>query len=189
MKNFAFLLLVVMLVALFLTKCAKPATDQINKPALYITVKNDTGKSVTGATVRLYQQIGDTGITMVSDTNGLVVFSGLEAVRYYWYAEKGCKTNLVSQTTINYALIPGRVFYGYSVLTETGALKIINNSVERYKVSDSTFNITISKDSPYLGYRRVKSYLVHSEKISSPGVGRDTLINIKCGDTAIIILP
>jgi hypothetical protein len=119
----------------------------------------------------------------------VVIFYDLDVALYYWLAEKGCKTNRVSQTTLNRALIPNAILYGYSVLSETGTLKIINNSPEPYKLSDSLFNITIYKDTPYIAYRRVGSYLIHSEKINYPVMGKDTLINIRCGDTCFLNLP
>jgi hypothetical protein len=189
MKNYYLFLIVLLLMSSLLIRCAKTPTQETLKPGLFITLKNDTGKSVPGATVRLYKNISDSGITQISDSTGVVIFSDLDTTLYYWLAEKGCKTNRISQTTLNRALIPNAILYGFSVLSETGALKIINNSPEPYKVSDSLFNITINKDTPYFAYRRVRSFLIHSEKISTPGTGKDTLVQIRCGDTCIINLP
>lgn len=169
--------------------CSTPIKEEIKKPTLLIKTRDDSGKVISGAIVRLYKNISDSGLTKISDSTGLVIFSELDPVLYYWLAVKGCKTNRISQMTINRALIPGAVHYGYSVLAETGTLKIINNSTDVYKVSDSLFNITVKKDSPYIVHRRVRSYLVHTEKISTPGIGKDTLIRIRCGDTSVINLP
>lgn len=194
MKNYRLFLLVLLSISSLLIMCSKPAIiPDLIQPRLFITLKDDSGRSVTGATVRLYKNAGDTGITQLSDSTGVVIFSGLDTVLYYWLAEKGCQTNRVSQTSLNYSLVPNAILYGYSVLTETGTLKIINNSPEPYKVSDSLFNplfdSTIRKDTPYIAYRRVASYLIHSEKLSTPGIGKDTLIKIKCGDTSVLNLP
>ena len=139
--------------------------------------------------MRLYKSANDSGITQISDTTGIVLFSDLDAALYYWLAEKGCKTNRNSQTTLNTELIPGVVLYGYSVLSETGILKITNSSPEPYNVSDSLFNITLSRDTPYIAYPVIGSYLIHSEKVSTPGAGKDTLIQITCGDTSFLNLP
>ena len=189
MKNYYFFLIVVLLISALLVRCAKPIKQEIRKPSLFITLKTDSGKSVSGATVRLYKNIRDSGITQISDSTGVVIFHELEVAQYHWLAEKGCKTNRISQTTLNRPLVPNGILYGYSVMAETGTLKIINNSPETYKVSDSLFNITIKKDTPYIGHRRVRSYLIRSEKISTPGIGKDTLIKINCGVTAVLNIP
>ena len=176
------------LICLFLINCSK-TQEIILQPRLFITLKDDTGKSVAGATVRLYKNAQDTGITQISDSTGFVIFDSLEAKLYYWLAQKGCKTNRNSQTTLNRPLVPTAILYGYSVLSETGTLEITNTSTEPYKVSDTLFKITLSKDTPYIAYPKVGSYLIHHEKVSAPGIGKDTLIQIRCGDTTRLRLP
>lgn len=187
MKKYIFYLLALLLTVMLFIKCAK--NEEILKPRLLITLKNDTGSIVSGATVRLYKNAFDTGITKISDSTGIVIFSDLDAELYYWFAKKGCKTNRNSQTTLNRILIPNAILYGYSVLSETGTLIITNNSSEPYKVSDSLFTITLSNNTPYITYPKVKSYTIHSEKVSTPGVGKDTLVHITCADTVRINLP
>jgi hypothetical protein len=181
-------LAVLFLTCLFLANCSKQ-DETILKPRLLITLKDDSSKAVSGATVRLYKNEQDPGITLVSDTSGVVFFENLEAELYYWHAEKGCSTNRVSQTTLNLPLIEGVVLYGYSTMTKTGILKIANTSTDPYKVSDSLFTDTVYIDTPYIAYRKVHSYLVHSEKLSTPGTGKDTLLQVNCGDTTRLILP
>ena len=179
-----------MATSLLFIKCTKKEQPILSKPILFITLKDTAGNNISGATVRLYKNDLDTGIIRISDTTGLVKFYNLESEVYYWLAEKGCKTNRNSQTTLNRILIPGAVLYGNSVLSETGTLKITNTSTERSKVSDSTFfNLTISLDTPYITYPKVGSHKIHSEKLSTPGIGKDTLIQIQCGDTTFITLP
>ena len=181
-------LLVLLLALLFCIKCTK-SNEIVTKPSLFITLKDEAGKKVSGATVRLYKNEQDSGITQISDTTGFVFFQDLEAEQYYWLAQKGCKTNRNSQNTTNRPLIPDVVLYGYSLLSETGTLKITNIAAEPYKVSDSLFNITVSRDTPYITYPAVGLYVIHSEKVNAPGTGKDTLIMIQCGDTSRIILP
>jgi len=183
-------LIFLMATSLLFIKCTKKEQPILSKPILFITLKDTAGNNISGATVRLYKNDLDTGIIRISDTTGLVKFYNLESEVYYWLAEKGCKTNRNSQTTLNRILIPGAVLYGNSVLSETGTLKITNTSTERSKVSDSTFfNLTISLDTPYITYPKVGSHKIHSEKLSTPGIGKDTLIQIQCGDTTFITLP
>ncbi len=78
--------------------CTK--NEEIIKTGQFITLKDETGKAVTGATVRVYKNVSDTGITQLSDTTGVVYFPDLEVALYYWLAEKGCKTNRNSQVTL-----------------------------------------------------------------------------------------
>ncbi len=182
-------LIFVILIASLLVSCAKPIKQEILKPTLFITIRDDSGKAVNGASVRLYKNISDTGLARFSDSTGVVIFYELDTTLYHWLAQKGCSTNRVSQTTLNRPLLPNGVFYGYSVLSQTGTLRIINTSTEPYKVSDSLFNFTVYKDTPYVSHRRAGSYKIHSEKLSTPGVGKDTVIIIKCGDTCLLSLP
>ena len=189
MKTYSATLIILILIIFLLPKCTKQITQEIEMPSLFITLKNDFGKSVPGATVRLYKNNIDSSLIKISDSTGVVIFVDLDVATYHWIAEKGCLTNRISQTTLNRNLIPNVILYGYSVMTETGALKIINNSPEAYKVSDSLFNIIVKKDTPFIAFRRTRSYLIRSEKVSSPGIGKDTLIKIRCGDTSILRLP
>jgi hypothetical protein len=133
--------------------------------------------------------VNDSGIIKLSDSSGVVLFSDLDTTLYYWLATKGCKTNGVSQTSLNRPLETGVVLYGYSVLTETGVLKIVSSSAESYKVSDTVATAIVNKDSPYIAYRKVSRYRIHSEKVSTPGQGKDTLVIIKCGDTSVLTVP
>jgi hypothetical protein len=189
MRNCLFSLLVLLFANSLFVSCSNPIEEDVRKPTLLIKTRDDSGKIISGAIVRLYKDSTDPGITKLSDSTGLVIFSELDIALYYWLAQKGCKTNRISQMSLNRKLVPGAAHYGYSVLTETGALKIINSSPDAYKVSDSLFNIIAKKDSPYLEHRRVHSYLLHIEKASTPGIGKDTLVKIRCGDTSIINLP
>lgn len=182
-------LIILTATALLFIKCTKKEQETFSKPILFITLKDTAGNNIAGATVRLYKNEQDTGIIKISDTTGLVKFYNLESELYYWLAEKGCKTNRNSQTSLNRPLIPGAVLYGNSVLSETGTLKI-TTSTEPYKVTDSAiFNVRVSLDTPYITYPKVGSYKIHSEKISTPGTGKDTLIKVQCGDTTFLTLP
>jgi len=169
--------------------CSKITEPEDKKPALFITLKDDSAKAVSGARVRLYKNNIDSSLVKISDSTGVVIFTDLDVATYNWIAEKGCLTNRISQTTLNRDLIPNVVLYGYSVMSPTGAIKIINNAAEDYKVSDSLITITLKKDSSFMAFRRVHAYLIHSEKLSTPGTGKDTLINVLCGDTSVLRLP
>lgn len=189
MKSQRLFFISVLITGLFLVTCSKKQEADI-KPGLLITLKDTLGNSVSGASVRLYKSASDTGITRISDSTGVVFFTDLEPEIYYWLATKGCKTNLNSQTTLSKALIANVVLYGYSVMMETGTLMITNSSAEPYKVTtDSVFTANVYIDTSYISYPKIGSYLIHSEKLSTPGIGKDTLIHINCGDTVLIGLP
>ncbi len=180
--------IVLVLVCFLFVGCSKTQVI-FEKPKLFITLKDALGNGVDSATVRLYKNAQDSGISQLSDTSGVVIFSNLEPVLYYWFAEKGCATNRISKNTVNRPLIEGAILYGYSVMYETGTLKITNTSAEPYKVSDSFFDITLPGDTTYIVYPIAGSRTIHSEKVSTPGIGKDTLIKTQCGNTNIIMIP
>jgi hypothetical protein len=186
-KKQKILFAVIPFICFLFIKCSK--LEQINNTQLLITLKDTAGNYVSGATVRLYKNAADSGITKISDAGGMVLFSNLELDLYYWLAEKGCQNNRNrGQITTPRPLVLGTVSYGYSTLTKTGILLISNISTEPYLVSDSLFSITLN-DTTYITYPEVGSYIIHSEKVSTPGIGKDTLIQITCGVTTILTLP
>lgn len=176
------------MISSFLVNCSKP-TEVILKPRLYITLKDIAGKSVSDATVRLYKNPTDSGITKLSDSSGVVVFNDLDTVLYYWEAKKGCKTNRHSQNTLKRSLIPNVILYGYSVMSETGELIITNKSQESYKVSDLLFSVVIKSDSSFATYHNVGSYLIRSVPVSDSTNIKNKSINIICNDTVRLNLP
>lgn len=188
MKKRTPVIIALLLVISFLTNCSK-TTEVTVKPILLITLKDETRNPVSGATVRLYKNTADSGITKLSDSTGVVIFYDLEPTIYYWEAAKDCKTNRHSQNTINRALIPGVVLYGYSFLSETGELKITNNSPGAYIISDSRFSSTIKSDSSFITYHKVGTYLLHSVSVSDSTLIKDTSFQITCNDTTFINLP
>lgn len=188
MKNRTLVIITLLLAISFFINCSK-TTEVIVKPTLLITLKDQALNAVAGATVRLYKNAADSGITKLSDSTGVVIFHDLDATLYYWYAAKDCKTNRHSQNTINRPLISGVVLYGYSVLSATGDLKITNNSPGAYIISDSRFHTTIKSDSSFTTYHNVGAYLLHSISVSDSTLIKDTSIQISCNDTTFISLP
>ncbi len=189
MKTALPILIVLLLPCLLFFNCAKILPQETLKTRLLITIKDDKGLSVAGTVVRLYKNAADTGIVRIADSSGILYYPDLEVALYYWLAEKGCKNNRASETTLNRALIEGVILYGYAVLSETGTLKIKNNAAEAYKLSDSTFNIKLPADSTYFVYPKVGFHRIRVEKVSTPGIGKDSTLLIKCSDTAYINLP
>ncbi len=189
MNNRSVGFIVIVSVSFLFVRCSKTQVTIFEKPKLFITLKDPLGKGVDSATVRLYKNAQDSGITQLTDTSGFVIFNNLEPVLYYWFAQKGCATNRISKNTVGRPLIKGAILYGYSAMYETGTLKITNTSAEPYKVSDSFFNITLPGDTTYIVFPIAGSRTIHSEQISTPGMGKDTLIKTLCGDTSILKIP
>ena len=178
-----------MLACLLFLQCAKTPPQQHLKTRLMITLGDDSGKSVAGTVVRLYKNAADTGIVRIADSTGKLYYPDLDTVLYYWTAQKGCKNNRASQTTLGRPLIDGVILYGYSVLSATAILKVTNKSTEPYKLSDSTFSVTLAADTTWFGYPKIGPHKLHAEKVSMPGIGKDTIVQITCGDTTVLNLP
>ena len=163
--------------------------EAVLKPRLFITVVDEAAEPVQGASVRLYKDPQDPGIIKTTDSTGIVLFDSLEPELYYWHAEKGCKTNANSQVTLHRALIPGVVLYGYSVLAETGVLKLMNTSADSLNVTDSLSLNIILNDTPYFAHPFSGNYKIFYERRNLPGIIKDTTIQVQCGDTSLLLLP
>ena len=189
MKTTASVLLLLILHCVLFFNCTKTLPQENLKTRLLITLKDDKGLSVAGTVVKLYKNAADTGIVRIADSSGILYYPNLDVAVYYWLAQKGCKNNRASQTTLNRALIEGAILYGYAVLSETGTLIIKNNAAEAFNVYDSTFSVKLPADTTYFVYPKVGFHRIRAEKVGSPGIGKDSVIQIKCGDTAYINLP
>ncbi|MFT3680041.1 MAG: hypothetical protein QM791_07190 [Ferruginibacter sp.] len=185
MKKYLPLLIILLSASIVFTKCTKTVEPTV-KPRLFISVKDEKGTGIEGVPVRIYKDSADPGSTKLSDTSGNVIFYNLDPVIYYWWAQKDCKTNRISQTTLNRALIPNTVMYGYSVLTETAALKISNNSTGAYKISDSVFSTTIKADTSFIVYHKTGNYKIRTEITGDTTTRKDTTIRFTCGDTSYL---
>ncbi len=185
------LFFILMLAGIFFTACSKTTVEQT--ATLQITVKHIAGGVISGATVNLYKyelppshQILATQIT---GTNGIVTFNNLSPIAYGWDAEKGCQKGQYG--TWLGPLNIGILNKGVILVIETGTLKLINNSSETYLVNgfQATNALNLLSNTTYFTNLNAGPYTIHGEPISTPGIGRDTLINIVCSDTATITYP
>lgn len=131
------LLLFVFPTALFLS-CSK---DEAPPPTnLQITILDEFGAKVSGATVSLYptekdlqNQTNPIDSMLTAGEDGTVTFNNLSVKQYYWFVQKDCKNNLFgSYTTPD--IIPNGTTSVNTVLGSTGSLSLINNSTIPYKV-------------------------------------------------------
>jgi len=96
------------LFSLVLQSFVPPANPQLFPTNLEITVRDEVGNIVEGATVRLFktQEDYDKGQKLVqearkTDAKGRVVFRELEAIEYYVQAEKGDLDNSAAGVKTN----------------------------------------------------------------------------------------
>jgi len=173
---------------LFLT-CTKAPPQPLLKTRLIITVLDDEGKSVDSSVVKLYKEGVDTPIVKIADSTGLVLFPDLEPALYRWTVQKGCKSNLASQSSLNRKLLQGLAMYGSSILSARAVLKITNTSSYAYKITDSTISVSIKADTSIFVYPKIGLRTLHLVPADTLKAASNKVIQIKCGDTAYIKLP
>lgn len=189
MKTFLPVLTILLFCALLFLTCSKMPPDPVLKTRLIITLLDDEGKSVDSAVVKLYKSGMDTPMVKIADSTGLVFYDDLETVLYRWTAQKGCKNNLASQSSLNGPLLQGLALYGSSVLSARAVLKITNTAPYAYKLTDSTISVSFKADTTLYVYPKIGSRKLHFVPSDTLKKARDTLVQIKCGDTAFIKLP
>lgn len=177
---------------IFFTGCSKNSND--STPSLQITFKDESGNLVSGASVKLYRaldRINQIGTTQISGANGIVTFTNLPTDTYTSLAEKGCQTNFANQLLLAYPVTENVLHTVTDFLYNAGHLKLINTTSVNYSITAPFFPIgsTLSSNTTLVTNVRVGSYAIHGEPVTTPGIGRDTVINITCGDTAIISYP
>ena len=92
MKKFTLLFFIVVLVVL-------TSQAQIIKTSLTLTVRDELGNTVEGATVKIFEKEADytaeenAAAEGVTDPKGIVKFKNLKAIAYYILARKDAKDN------------------------------------------------------------------------------------------------
>jgi PKD repeat protein len=108
---------------------------------LKITVLDATTNIVSGAIVKLYtnatdlqNQTNQVNQSLTTNTNGFVVFTNLQPIKYYWYISKSCQNNYNTTVTTTNNLTANTQTIVNSQITSTGNLVFNNNSTNPYKV-------------------------------------------------------
>ncbi|MCX6351671.1 MAG: hypothetical protein NTX03_07405 [Bacteroidetes bacterium] len=121
--------------ALLLNSCGKADTT------LTITLKDDLGSAVSGASVKLYPSQSDwekrtnqVGSTQTSDASGKVSFSSLSSIKYSVFAEKDCYNNANGGVTLGAALTEGKESSSDLILSKTGSIKLTSTSSNPYRI-------------------------------------------------------
>ena len=109
--------------------------------SLEISVKDNLGNPVSGATVKLYSTESDwisetfqVLTTQTTNSSGVVIFKPLAASKYFWKISKGCQSNIYTTYTSTSALTSNINNLVTSILGSTGTLTIINNSTYPYDI-------------------------------------------------------
>ena len=139
-KQFYFMAIIYIAIATTVISCQKETIILPPDTSLEITVTDDFGNIVRGATVELYATENDfydatnvieTGLT---DANGRITFGNLSSAKYYWYVSKDCKNNMNGGFGVTSAIPNNKVSIISTVISSTGTLKFVNTSNNPYEV-------------------------------------------------------
>ena len=127
-------------IATTIISCQKETIIPPQDTSLEITVTDDFGNIVRGATVELYATENDfyaaTNVieTNLTDANGIITFRNLSSDKYYWFVSKDCKNNMNGGFGVTSAIPPNMVSVISTVISSTGTLKFVNTSNNPYTV-------------------------------------------------------
>lgn len=184
---------------LILTIACKKETTPLPPPetSLKITVNDELGNAVSGATVALLddEELTQIGVTQTTDANGVVTFQKLTPRKYAWAAVKGCKNNAngsgisVSPLTAN---ITNTVT---TVISGTGTISLTNISTNPYHVyvnGELMFSSMPGGTTETLQFRPTGNYTIRILQVSGY-VFEPTDItytgNLECGGTLVASFP
>jgi len=133
--------LVIAAFAATLLSCSKSSTTAPATTSLEITLKDDLGNPVTGATVKLYSSetnysngTNEVQGSKTSDSKGVVLFDNLSSIKYYFSADKDCLTNAFGGVATSNALTSSTKNMVTCILAKSGTLKINNTSSNPYDI-------------------------------------------------------
>jgi len=139
--KFLYFSMIAFFTMLFFSSCEKEETAEPNPTSLELSLKDGAGNIVAGASVKLYSSQTDlanstnqVGTTQTSDATGKVKFSGLSAIKYYWFASKDCQNNANGSFTTTTNLTSNVTNTANVILTSTGTIRFVNNSSNPYEI-------------------------------------------------------
>lgn len=179
---------------LVISGCKKSTPPETS---LEITVSDELGNKVSGASVTLFLSESDwengtnqSKPTQLTDVNGKVKFTPLISTQYYWAAGKDCKNNYNGSNTISGNLTPNTNTQVSTIITSTGTLKFVNISSFAYSIF---LNGTLSANIPptstkILPMRPIGGYVIRVEQIGGSTIKTYTG-NLTCGSTLVTTFP
>lgn len=166
-----------------------------------MTVKDNLGKIVEGATVRLYgseedwnAETNQVGFTEITDESGKAVFTDLDPKKYYWLIEKGCLNNINGAYTTTTPLEAKKITRITCIVRSTGSVTLINTSTDPYLVHiDGDFQFRMAPNSSFT-YRHlpIGSYGIRVVQASGFDVyPTDETYStvVTCGEMATVAFP
>lgn len=200
MKKINILLFVFAAIVTF-SSCKKEEKVKPAPTRLQITVRDELGNAVSGSVVKLYatetdweNETNQVGSTQVSDASGVVTFSDLSAIKYYWFAEKNCQNNANGGVTTTAPLASNITTTVNAVLSSTGTLTFQNTSTNPYRVFVNSVEIFTmnGKTSEVVNYVPTGSYSIRVLQVSGYAVyptDETYTGTVGCGQTLQVIFP
>ncbi|MEO8584240.1 MAG: hypothetical protein ABI415_10605 [Flavitalea sp.] len=180
--------------------CKKEA-EPLPDTSLEITVADDLGNKVNGATVALFNNHEDwlkgsnqVATEKITDANGVAVFSNLTSKQYYWGVIKDCKSNIHGSITTDFAISSYKNNKVSTVIRGTGTIQLINNSSNPYSIYINGA-ITANMEggtTTTLSFRPTGSYSVRVLQLSGYLFTPTDLTyngNVSCGGTLLTAFP
>jgi len=201
MKKFSIFIFSLLLIGtVVLTNCKKD--EETKDPTSFeITLNDNLGNPVSNATVKLYKNQSDwqngtnqVGTTQISNTSGKVSFTNLDAIIYYWFAEKDCINNYNGSVRVTTALTANVKNTATTVLTGTGTITFTNNSSNPYKVyiNGTEYFTMDGGTSRSVTYLPVASYTLRVLQVSGyvfTPTDQTYNGNVTCGGTSTLSFP
>lgn len=203
MKSKIFLL-TFLVVLTILSSCKKDDDDiqpTITPTSLELTLKDDLGNTITGASVKLYSSqtnwsngTNQVGTTQFSDASGKVKFSDLSSIKYYWLAEKDCKNNVNGGVITTSALTANVNNTVNVILSSTGTLKFVSTSSNPYRIyinGTAAFDMN-GGTTQYKYYMPTGSYSIRVLQLSGyvfTPTDQTYTGTLNCGQTMTITFP
>ena len=197
MKNLNLLGLAFVLIVSALS--CKKDSPALPPTALQITLVDNTGSPVIGATVKLYQTLHGmeidsamVSIASFSDVSGKVTFTNLLPIKYYWFASNGCQNNFNGTKGTTTELTPNATTSVTSILAGTGSLIIVNNSLNQYQIYiNNVFAFTANGGLMYTykNYPAI-SYTVKAVQVNNTShIFNFTPTTLTCGGSITCTIP
>ena len=128
-------------VSLLIFSCKKSGGDAPPDTTLTISVADDLGNKISGASVTLYSNIDDWALGQnevapikTTDSKGEVIFTGLSPIKYYWGITSGCKSNINGSNTTASPISRNINNTVGAIVKSTGIIKFVNNSSNPYRI-------------------------------------------------------
>ena len=189
--SYYFTIVILFAVSHFFIRCSKKTNEtQTQTTDVKINVTDDIGNIVQGASVTFFYTGYPIGPPKITDANGNVVFTDINPMAFSssWIAEKGCHSSRNNEFG-TFFLIAHTVNVFSCVMHETGIAKIAMQGSGTYNISCSSYTGTFSAPDTFLLIPNVGPFPFHSDKAGVAGSGKDTTVQITCGDTSVIIIP